>query len=68
MTTSELGKFWGDIALAYTQVALNHERKVEVYSEAEDLTAYVEYDSIAEKISVSVFVGRTDTPEDERNL
>jgi hypothetical protein len=55
MTTSELSRFWTDVVVSYTQVALNHEREVVVSSHAEDLTATVKYDSVAGKVTIDVF-------------
>lgn len=54
---SEPSKFFRDMEAAYNQVAANHEREVTIVSEAEDLTATVEYDSMNEVVVVLITVG-----------
>jgi hypothetical protein len=61
MTATNSSKFWRDIETAYNQVAANHEREVVITSEAEDLTATVEYDSIAGKVNISVYISRNES-------
>ena len=64
---TESSKFWRDIEAAYRQVAANHEREVEITSEAEDLTALVDYDSIAGKVNISVYISRNESEVNHPN-
>jgi hypothetical protein len=54
MTTHELSKFWQDVALAYTQVALNPEREIRVGSKAEGLHAFVHFVPQFDEVHIAV--------------
>ena len=55
---TEVSKFWQDVILAYKQVATDHSRTIRIYSEAENLTAFVEYVARYDTVEVSIMQGK----------
>lgn len=49
-------RFWHDIAVGYSQVAVDHEREVTVWSEAEGLIAVIMWDEEVNGVGISVML------------
>jgi len=56
--TGEVSKFWRDVELAYSQVSTDHNRTIRIYSESENVTAFVEWNSKYGTIEITVFAGK----------
>jgi len=52
--TGEVSKFWRDLELAYSQVATNHERTIDVESEADGLYANVRYEPQFDEVNIVI--------------
>lgn len=53
----EPSKFWREVEAAYRQVAADHEREISIFSNSEDLTAAVRYDTIVSTVVITIFDG-----------
>jgi hypothetical protein len=65
---TEISKFWQDIELAYKQVSTNHEREIEVESDADGLIAHIKWveHDFDPYVSIEIgkpFVGSDPKPE-----
>jgi len=56
---TEVSKFWQDVELAYKQVSTDHQRTIDVESEADGLYANIRYEPTFDEVNIVIGIRPT---------